>query len=271
MDQDNDSGPPPIDTKTPSVARMHDYLLGGTDNYPADRRACAKLLRVAPDIRALALNNRAFLRRAVRVLAREHGIRQFLDHGSGLPTRDNVHQVARAVHPDCRVVYVDNDPTAEAHGRTLLDENDGSARFLRADLRQPDAILDHRDLRATLDLERPVAALFVSVLHCIPEHDDPKAIVRRVAERLRPGSFVLVCQLVSHDARAREAVTRCMDEATGGRWGAVRSPSAVDAFLEGLDVEPPGLTEVTEWHPDTEPRVLQGGDFIEYGGLARIP
>ncbi|GCD99204.1 hypothetical protein EHYA_06917 [Embleya hyalina] len=216
MDQDTDSGPPPIDTRTPSVARMHDYLLGGTDNYPADRRACAKPLRVAPDLRALPLNNRAFLRRAVRVLAREHGIRQFLDHGSGLPTRDNVHRVAQAVHPDCRVVYVDNDPTALAHSRTLLDENDGSARFLCADLREPDTIPDHPDLRTTLDLDRPVAALFVSVLHCIPEHDNPKAIVRRVAERLRPGSFVLVCQLVSHDARAREAVTRCMDAAADG-------------------------------------------------------
>ncbi|GCD93227.1 SAM-dependent methyltransferase [Embleya hyalina] len=271
MDEDTGSGPPPIDTRTPSVARMHDYLLGGTDNYPADRRACGKLLRVAPDVRALALNNRAFLRRAVRVLAREHGIRQFLDHGSGLPTRDNVHQVAQAVHPDCRVVYVDNDPTALAHGRILLDEDDGSTIFLRADLREPDAILDHPDLRATLDLERPVAALFVSVLHCIPERDDPKAIVRRVAERLCPGSFVLVCQLVSHDPHARDAVTRCMDEATGGRWGAVRSPTTVDGFLEGLDVEPPGLTEITDWHPDTEPRILQGGEFIEYGGLARIP
>ncbi|MFI1584690.1 SAM-dependent methyltransferase [Embleya sp. NPDC020630] len=271
MDQDTDSGPPPIDTKTPSVARMHDYLLGGTDNYPADRRACSKLLRVAPDIRALALNNRAFLRRAVRMLAREHGIRQFLDHGSGLPTRDNVHRVAQAVHPDCRVVYVDNDPTAEAHGRTLLDENDGSARFLRADLRYPDTILDHPDVRATLDLQRPVAALFVSVLHCIPDHADPAAIVRRVAERLCPGSFVLVSQLVSHDAHARDAVTRCMDEATAGRWGAVRSPTAVDDFLDGLDVEPPGLTEVTDWHPDTEPRILQRTDVIEYGGLARVP
>ncbi|MFF7249935.1 SAM-dependent methyltransferase [Embleya sp. NPDC008237] len=270
MHEDTDFDPPPIDTETPSVARMYDYLLGGTDNYVADRVACEQLLRIVPDTRALALNNRAFLRRVVRVLADRYGIRQFVDHGSGLPTRDNVHQVAQAVDPSCRVVYVDNDPTVLAHGRTLLDEDDESTLFLQADMRRTDDILDRPLVREMIDFDRPVAALFVSVLHCIPEQDDPKALVRRVAAKLCPGSFLVVCQLVSDDPSVREGVTRFMAEATDGNWGEVRPREAVHDFLEGLEIMPPGLMEVTDWHPDTEPRVLQSDDFIEYGGLARV-
>jgi SAM-dependent methyltransferase len=270
MHEDTDFDPPPIDTKTPSVARMYDYLLGGTDNYVADRVACEDLLRIVPDTRALALNNRAFLRRVVRVLAERHGVRQFLDHGSGLPTRDNVHQVAQAVDPSCRVVYVDNDPTVLAHGRTLLDEDDESTLFLQADMRDTDDILDRPIVRSMIDFERPVAALFVSVLHCIPDRHDPKALIRRVARRLCPGSFLVVCQLVSENPLVRRSVTDFMDEATGGNWGEVRPPSAVHDFLEGLEIVPPGLMEVTDWCPDTEPRILQGKDFIEYGGVARV-
>ncbi len=163
-----------IDVTIPSVARMYDYYLGGKDNYAVDRAACEELDQVVPSTRALAVNNRRFLRRVVRWLAEEQGVRQFIDHGSGLPTQDNVHEVAQRVAPDARVVYIDNDPIVLAHGRALLEENRNTA-VIQADMRDTDGILGHPEVTRLIDFDRPVAALFVSVLHCIPDEDDPAA------------------------------------------------------------------------------------------------
>jgi SAM-dependent methyltransferase len=184
-----------IDVNIPSVARMYDYYLGGKDNYAVDREASEDLLKVVPSTQALALNNRRFLRRVVRRLAEDYGIRQFVDHGSGLPTQDNVHEVAQRVDPASRVVYVDNDPIVLAHGRALLEENDNSV-VIQADMRDTDGIFGHPEVTRLIDFDQPVAALFVSVMHCIPDSDDPAGLVRRVADRLAPGSFLVVCQLV---------------------------------------------------------------------------
>ncbi|MGV9316959.1 SAM-dependent methyltransferase [Streptomyces sp. NPDC003691] len=262
--------PEAIDTTVPSVARMYDYYLGGSDHYEADRIASEKLLEQVPSTRTLAVNNRRFLRRAVRVLARDYGIRQFIDHGSGLPTRDNVHQVAQAVDPGCRVVYVDNDPIVLAHGRALLEEDERTV-VLQADLRDTCGILGHEETRRLIDFTRPVAALFVSVLHCIPDESDPAALLRRVAASLAPGSFLVVCQLVSDRPEIRRYVTDFMARATGGTWGRVREESEVRAYFDGLEILEPGLVEVSAWRPDSDlDPVQQTDEWIEWGGIARI-
>ncbi|KPC60987.1 SAM-dependent methyltransferase [Streptomyces chattanoogensis] len=258
-----------VDVSVPSVARMYDYYLGGKDNYAVDREACDELSKVVPSTQVLAINNRRFLQRAVRWLARERGIRQFIDHGSGLPTQDNVHQVAQQVDPESRVVYVDNDPIVLAHGRALLEENDHTA-VIQADMRDTEGIFGSPEVERLIDFSRPVAALFVSVLHCIPDSDDPGGLVRRVADRLAPGSYLVVCQLVSEDAATRDFVTKFMDESTHGQWGRVRQAHELAAFLDGLEVEEPGLVEVSTWRPDADlgPRQLTK-EWIEFGGVAR--
>ncbi|MDX3311688.1 SAM-dependent methyltransferase [Streptomyces sp. NPDC054884] len=261
-----------IDATVPTAARMYDHYLGGKDNYAADRAACEELDKVVPSTRALALNNRRFLQRVVRTLAQEHGIRQFLDHGSGLPTQDNVHQVAQRVDPSTHVVYVDNDPMVLGHGRALL-EQDERTTVIHADLRDTETVFGHEETRRLIDFSQPVAVLFNSVFHCIPdsESDGPRAVVRRVSERLAPGSFLVMCQLVSEDAGVREFVTDFMDKATQGHWGRVRQEQDVAALFDGLEILPPGLVEVSSWRPDTEvtPRQLTQ-EWIEFGGVGRL-
>ncbi|MGW7521124.1 SAM-dependent methyltransferase [Streptomyces sp. NPDC054796] len=260
-----------IDATTASVARMYDYYLGGTDNFAVDREACAALSEIAPSTQALARNNRLFLQRAVRTLAREYGVRQFLDHGSGLPTRSNVHQVAQGVDPAAKVVYVDNDPIVLAHARSLLDANDRTT-VIGQDMRDPDAILDHPEAQALLDYSRPVAVLFVSVLHCLPDTDEPAGILHRIISRLAPGSFLVLSHLVSEDDQVRRQTTELMLSVTGGRWGRVREPREVEVYFTGLDPLPPGLVEVSTWRPDTEVAPRQRShEWIEYGGVARLP
>ncbi|MFE7646958.1 SAM-dependent methyltransferase [Streptomyces phaeoluteigriseus] len=262
-----------IDATVPTAARMYDHYLGGKDNYAADRAACEELDKVVPSTRALALNNRRFLQRVVRTLTQEYGIRQYLDHGSGLPTQDNVHQVAQSIDPSAHVVYVDNDPMVLVHGRALLEQDERTA-VIHADLRETETIFTHPDTERLLDFSQPVAVLFNSVFHCIPdsETDGPPAVVRRVAERLAPGSFMVMCQLVSEDPKVREFVTNFMDQATQGHWGRVRQEKDMAALFEGLEILDPGLVEVSTWRPDTEvtPRQLSQ-EWIEYGGVARLP
>ena len=271
MGLDHEPLPAGIDIAVPSVARMYDYYLGGKDNYVVDREASEQLLKVVPSTKVLAVNNRRFLQRVVRRLAEDHGIRQFLDHGSGLPTQDNVHQVAQRVDPQARVVYVDHDPIVLAHGRALLEENDNTA-FIQADMRDTDGIFAHPEVQRLIDFSRPVAALFVSVMHCIPDRDDPAALVRRVADRLVPGSFLVVCQLVSEDRATRDFVTDFMDTSTRGTWGRVRQEHEVKQYFDGLEILEPGLVEVSTWRPDSVVGPKQTTrEWIEYGGVGRKP
>jgi hypothetical protein len=252
---------------------MYDFYLGGKDNYAADRAAVAELDKVVPSTRQLALNNRRFLQRVVKVIAAEHGIRQFLDHGSGLPTQENVHQVAQRIAHDSRVVYVDNDPMVLVHGRALLDQNDRTA-VIHADLRETDEIFAHRDTRRLIDFSEPVAVLFNSVFHCIPDSDTdgPLAVARRVRERLAPGSIMVMCQLVSEDPKVRESVTDFMDQVTQGRWGRVREKKDVAELFEGLEILEPGLVEVSTWRPDTEVAPRQSTqEWVEFGGAGLVP
>lgn len=268
MDRTRAVTPSEVDVTTPSVARMYDYYLGGKDNYEVDRQACAALSDAAPGTAALAINNRRFLIRAVRHLAREHGIRQFLDHGSGLPTQDNVHQVAQAVDPASRVVYIDNDPIVLAHGRALLEQNDAST-VVQADVRDFAGIYGDPEVTGLLDFSRPTAALFLSFLHCIPDSDDPAGLVEQVMDRLPPGSAVIISHLASDDPDVRRNLTDMMLTNTQGNWGRVRTPEEVRELFGGLSIMAPGLVEVSTWHPDDiAPEVQETKEWIEYGGIA---
>lgn len=259
-----------IDTNQPSVARMYDYLLGGTDNFRADREACRVLLEKAPNTRELALINRAFLRRVVRFLA-EAGIRQFIDHGSGLPTQDNVHQVAQCIAPLARVVYVDNDPLVLAHGRLMLETNANTA-VINADMRDTAGILARPEVTRLIKRDEPMAVLFVSVLHCIKDEDDPWGLVSWFAENLPAGSYLVVCQLASDDPRVREDVTQFMDETTRGMWGRVRSKDEVRRFFDSPRMRVvDAVCEVSQWRPDGQvtPK-MKSLEWEEFGGVAKI-
>ncbi|MCX5000867.1 SAM-dependent methyltransferase [Streptomyces longwoodensis] len=259
-----------VDVTVPSVARMYDSLLGGRDNYPADRAACEELLSRVPSMRELALNNREFLRRVVHVLAADYGIRQFIDHGSGLPTQDNVHEIAQRVDPSSRVVYVDNDPIVRTIGGVLLASNENTA-VLQADMRDTDGIFSSEPVSHLIDPEEPIAALFVSVLHCIPDLDRPADLIARVADRLPSGSMMVVCQLVSESAPVRDFVTHFMDEQTQGHWGRVRERKDVADFCAPLELIPPGLVEVSAWRPRHADVPAQlSWEWEEYGGVGFV-
>ncbi|ROQ70137.1 S-adenosyl methyltransferase [Streptomyces sp. 840.1] len=258
------------DVTKASVARMYDYLLGGTDNYESDWAACEELLRVAPSTQQIALINRQFLVRAVKYIAGTGEVDQYIDHGSGLPTQNNVHQVAQRADSGARVVYVDNDPIVLAHGRMMLEENPNTT-VIEADMLQTKQIFDRAEKLKLYKPGRPTAALFVSVLHCIRDDDDARQMVRRVVRELPSGSYIVLCHLASDDAQLRDDVTALMRRVTGDKWGRVRSFEEVDRFFEGLDVVGE-LCDVSRWRPDSDlaPRQEQT-EWVEYGGVARIP
>ncbi|MGG2460604.1 SAM-dependent methyltransferase [Streptomyces sp. RGM 3693] len=260
-----------IDTSKASAARMYDWLLGGTENYEVDREACGELLAIAPSTQQLARTNRDFLRRVVRILAK-NGISQFLDHGSGLPTQDNVHEVAQRARPGAKVVYVDNDPMVLAHARTSLDDNEDTM-VVDYDMRRTHDI--EEATKGFLNWDQPIAALFVSVLHCLPDTDDerdPAVLIRNLADQLPAGSYIVICQLVSDDPEVRQGVTQLMDTVTGGNWGRVREPHEVRRYFDPLEIQDPGLVDVIDWRPDSPPPPahLRPTDWVEWGGVGRV-
>jgi SAM-dependent methyltransferase len=262
---------PEIDTRTASIARIYDYMLGGTDNYEIDRRAADMGEDLMPGSYAMTRNNRRYLERVVQYLAGECGIRQFIDNGSGLPTKNNVHQVAQTAAPGAKVVYVEIDPVILAHGRvkSLLAE-DNSTAFIEADAADVGRILSHPDTQRLINFDEPVAALYISFLHCIPDARDPRGVVRQMMDRLAPGSYLAISHLTSDDPQVREKVTGFILGATGGHWGRVRSREEVAGFFDGLEIVPPGLVKAIEWHPDGREEE-QSPDWFEYGGVARKP
>jgi hypothetical protein len=261
---------PEIDPSKAHIARMYDYYLGGENNFEADRMACMELDSVVSGLRGVAINNRRYLVRLVRSLATDYGIRQFLDIGSGLPTGNNVHQVAKQAHPDAKVVYVDIDPIVAVHGRALIAA-DASTAFILEDARNTDAILNHPDTQRLIDFSEPVALLFLTFLHQIPDDDDPVGLVRRLMRPLGTGSFLAISHPVSTDPEVRIQITDITNRTTEGHFGRVRARAEVDEFFSGLEVIPPGLVEVTGWRPDDLPPVDQTFDLIEYGGAGRKP
>ena len=214
----------PFDTSVARQARIYDYLLGGKDNFAADREAAVQAIAVFPGLAAWARNNRAFLARAVRYLVSEAGVRQFLDIGTGLPTAENTHQVAQRIAPGSRVVYVDNDPVVLVHAQALLTSSpEGATAYIKADLRDPETILTAA--AATLDFTRPVALMLLAILHVIPSADDPWEIVARIMAALPSGSYLAISHPASdvHSAQIAE-MTRRFNQRLGNVVSAGRTP-----------------------------------------------
>jgi hypothetical protein len=262
-----------LDTSVAHSARRYDYWLGGKDNFAADRESGDAIAAAFPTIRLAVRENRGFLRRAVAVLAEEAGIRQFLDIGTGLPTADNTHQVAQAIAPQSRIVYVDNDPLVLVHARALLTSApEGATAYIDADLREPTKILNDPELHRTLDFSQPVALMLVAVMHFILDDDDPYGIVRRLVEALPPGSYLVVAQ-ATYDPLPPDTVAALeAANARGNPKSRPRSRAEFARFFEGLDILPPGIVSVAEWRADDEPQPRPSFvDISGYAAVARIP
>jgi SAM-dependent methyltransferase len=263
---------PKIDTAKPHSARMYDYFLGGKDNFAADRVTAHKAMESWPAVRTAVRENRTFLGRAVRYLVAEAGIRQFLDIGTGLPSANNVHEVAQDLAPDCRVVYVDNDPIVLAHARALLTSApEGRTAYIHADLHDPDKILGDPVTRDTLDFTRPIALMLVAILHFLPDADDPRRIIRALLDALPSGSYLVASHVTpEHDPDGVLGLERTYRAA-----GVPTQTRVVDDFADlaftGLDLVDPGLTLVSEWRPDSTGPLPLASEVNWYGGVARKP
>ncbi len=259
-----------LDTGVPHIARVYNYWLGGTDNFPADRAAAEQVMASFPDITVSVRAQRAFLGRAVRYLVTEGGLRQFLDLGTGLPSAGNTHEVAQRAAPESRVVYVDNDPIVAAHARALLTSSPGGATaYLDADVRDTGRIL--RAAAGALDLSLPVAVMLLGVLHCIPEDDQPNAITGQLMAALAPGSYLVI----SHPAS--DVATEQMTKSTGDYNQqspvqlTMRSHAQVSQFFAGLDLVPPGVVQLHRWRPAADDGPELGRELANYGGVGRKP
>jgi len=245
----HDPSAPLIDTTVSHSARVWNYWLGGKDNYPVDREVGDKVAEIYPDIVQLARAARAFLTRAVRYLAGEVGIRQFLDVGTGLPTVNNTHEVAQSIAPESRVVYADNDPLVLAHARALLTSSpEGVTDYIDADLRDPGKIL--QEAARTLDFTEPIAITLIAILHHITDYDEARSIVNRLVEAVPSGSYLVISHStnVIYGAASDEAV---------GRWNKfgkppviLRSPEQIAGFFDGLELLEPGIVSTPRWRPN---------------------
>ena len=263
-----------IDHTTAHAARVYDYLLGGVDHFEVDRQAAEAAAAAHPGgietSKANVRANRTFLGHAVRLLAGEAGIRQFLDVGTGIPNADNTHAVAQAVAPESRIVYVDNDPTVLAHAETVLTSTDeGAVAYLDGDLRHPDQII--RQARATLDLSRPVAVMLVAILHFIREDDRPEHLVGELLDAVPSGSY-LVASHLAKDIQPDEMAELAdrLNRQTQERF-VMRDHAGVARFFRGLDLVGPGVAPLGEWLPE----VAKGPDGPRvvpfYGAIGRKP
>ncbi|MFD0900114.1 SAM-dependent methyltransferase [Actinomadura sediminis] len=258
-----------IDPSVATAAGMYDYYLGGTDNFASDRRAAHRVIAEAPEALLLARENRRFLQRAVRFLARDAGIRQFLDIGTGLPTQGNVHEIAQQEAPGAHVVYVDNDPKVLAHSRALKTTEAGTTGVITADLRDPQAILDHPETRRLIDFDRPVAILLAAVLHFIADDADPYGIVDRLRAATAPGSYLTISH-VTADSRPRRA-NGLRDVYRSTRNPVThRTREQVDRFFHGFEYVDPGLVYVSAWRPDGTSDVSPEEVWV-LGGVGQKP
>lgn len=265
--------PPGIDISQPSIARTYDCFLGGKDNFVIDREIAKRTLEIMPDGEKGARANRAFLRRVVRYLVKEAGIRQFLDLGSGLPSAGNVHEVAHETDPSARVVYVDNDPVVLVHARALMVASDATS-VITADVREPQRILEHPDVRRLLDFSRPLGLLMFAILHHVNDEEDPESIVATFRAALAPGSHLAISHFQNpgeerpDDARYALEGERLFNTTFGtGRW---RGRDEIMAYFGDMKLLDPGLVPLPDWRPD--PGDSQERDLTHYlfaGGVAR--
>ena len=263
-----------IDIGVAHVARAYDYMLGGVTNFAVDREAAERMSEVFPGGTGTARNDvraqRDFLGRAVRYLAGELGLRQFLDIGTGIPNADNVHAVVQEASPDSRVVYVDNDPIVLAHAHTLLQGSDAQeTSFIDGDLRKSDKILEQAS--ATLDFDRPIGLVLVGILHVIAEEDDPYSIVARLVDAVPSGSYLVVSHLPADMEAEKMAEMAARSRKMMREPFVMRTRAQVSRFFDGLELVEPGLVQVDQWGqtpPDTAP-----DDWVTplYAGVARKP
>jgi hypothetical protein len=261
-DRDN---PPSLDTSVAHQARIYDYWLGGKDNYAADREAAEAAIAAYPGVASGARANRQFLARAVRHLASEAGIRQFLDIGTGIPAANNTHEVAQSAAPESRVVYVDYDPIVLIHARALLASRDeGLVDYLDADLRETDSILEQAS--RTLDFSRPVAIMLIAILHAIGDDDDPYQIVARLIDAVPPGSYLALSHVASDIDPEKIAEATARLNQLSRQHFTLRNHADVTRFFGGLELLEPGVVRVEEWRPASE---LEGRNrSAVWGGVA---
>jgi hypothetical protein len=268
--------PPGIDITRPSIARVYDFMLGGKNNFAIDRQVGELALQIAPDAPESAIANRRFLRRVVRYMVAEAGIRQFIDIGSGLPTQGNVHEIAHEDDPAVHVVYVDNDPIVLAHGRALLADAH-TTTVIQADIRDPEAILSHPEVGALIDFSQPVGLLLMAILHHLNDHEDPGGVAARLRDRMPSGSHVAISHFhnpgdalpdISKEAIAAE---KLFNEKLGtGRW---RTRGEILAYFGDWELLEPGLVPMPEWRPEpgTGPSRQTHTYHTFIGGMARKP
>src|SRR5690348_5795645 len=268
-DEDVEPGwvPPEIDTTKANIARVYDYWLGGSHNFRADQDVARAMIAVDPNIRAMMRANRAFLGRAVRYLIREAGIRQFLDIGSGIPTEQNVHEVAQEAASGSLVVYVDNDEVAVAHSRLMLEDNP-DATVIQADLREPAKILADPETQLLIDFTQPVALLLLAVLHFIPGEDDVARIMTTLREALVPGSYLVIC----HSCRESrpdlaDSAPSVYNSRVAAQW-VMRSRDEIRALFAGFSLVDPGLVWIPEWRPGSPADVPENPQ--QYWGLVGV-
>ncbi|OEV29129.1 methyltransferase [Streptomyces nanshensis] len=263
---------PEIDTGKPHSARVYDYWLGGKNNYEVDAAAGERFEQMWPGVRELVAANRAFMHRATRHLAREAGIRQFLDIGTGIPTEPNLHQVAQAEAPECRVVYADNDPIVLQYAQALLSSaSEGRTAYLHADVTEPAALLASPEVRGTLDLDRPVALSLVALLHFVADDEAAYGIVRELMEPLPSGSHLVLSHGTSDTAEPDKAEQAADFYRSNVSDGQARSHEAVLAFFDGLELLEPGLVPVTRWRPDGQGPQIPDHRALIHAGVARKP
>jgi hypothetical protein len=255
-----------LDTSVAHPARVYDYWLGGKDNFAADREAAEQVIAANPNVLPGVRANRAFLGRAVRYLAGEAGVRQFLDLGTGLPTAENTHQVAQATAPDARVVYADNDPMVLTYARALLTSTpEGATAYLQADVRDTDKVL--AGAAETLDFSKPVAVMALMILQYVPDEDDPWDVVRRVLDPLAPGSYLTVSDTVRDidTGRVTEGTAR-LNQRMGPTQLTLRSRPEFERFFDRLEMIEPGIVPLPEWRaPGSEYPIPC------YAGMGRKP
>src|ERR1700745_1018579 len=259
---------PRINTSVPHPARVYDYFLGGKDNFEADRVAAEAGIAAFPKTAESARAARAFLRRVVRFLTAEAGIRQFLDIGTGLPSGENVHQVAQSLAPDARIVYVDNDPIVLRHAQALLKGTpEGAIAYLDADLRHPGKILG--DAAKTLDFSQPVGLLLLGILHNVGDEHDPYGIVRTLVQAIPAGSYLAVCHLTAGIYPELADWAKALNERQLDAPLVLRDRAQVTGFFDGLDLVEPGVVQLSKWRPQTE--LESAAAAALWGGGARKP
>jgi hypothetical protein len=275
---DEEWTPAGIDPTKPNIGRVYDYLIGGKDNFAADREVGDEILRLVPEATESGMANRGFLRRAVRYMVAEAGVDQFLDIGSGLPTQGNVHEIAQELNPAAKVVYVDNDPVVLVHTRALL-ENHKTTAVIMADLREPEQIVGNPAVRDFLDFDRPIGLLMISILHHINDQEDPVGITTALRDALAPGSHMAITHFHNPgaerpaDAAIALASEKQFNEKFGtGRW---RTRDEIRAYFGDFELPEPGLVPMPAWRPDVADvagnRTLSGVFHRTLGGVGGKP